>query len=403
MLMPSRHTLRIDVRRTITGSLLASCIACSSALEPRPDTSSNAPEGGDLLGAGAGADLAGGADDGSGFQTCVGQTAGAESAPTVLELIVDTSGSMNEDAPGAVRGSKWEATRRALLQAIDRMPASTAVGVLFYPDLDGGNNGNNDADDDDDGPCFDRELDVPLRLLEPTGSQQRQQIRRAFQDQNPRGGTPTHDAYLFGVQELQSSALPGPRFAVVITDGVPTFALDCDRSGRDQDNAVDPGPLVPAAAGALAQGTKTFVIGSPGSDGARESLSRMAEAGGSARPGCSHDGPTYCHFDMTEERDFAAALAEALGQIAGLALSCAYDIPSPPNGGEIDLAKINVLYSPQGGQPEVITQSPGQGCAQGWQYSQDQSQVLLCGDTCARVRDADGSLTLEFGCATRIR
>jgi hypothetical protein len=129
----------------------------------------------------------------------------------------------------------------------------------------------------------------------------------------------------------------------------------------------------------------------------------MAEAGGSARPGCSHDGPTYCHFDMTEERDFAAALAEALGQIAGLALSCAYDIPSPPNGGEIDLAKINVLYSPQGGQPEVITQSPGQGCAQGWQYSQDQSQVLLCGDTCARVRDADGSLTLEFGCATRIR
>jgi integrase len=34
--------------------LLAGCIACSSSLESKPDTSSNTPEGGNLLGAGAG-------------------------------------------------------------------------------------------------------------------------------------------------------------------------------------------------------------------------------------------------------------------------------------------------------------------------------------------------------------
>jgi hypothetical protein len=158
------------------------------------------------------------------------------------------------------------------------------------------------------------------------------------------------------------------------------------------------------AARSLSRGVRTFVIGSPGSDGARENLSRMAEAGGTATPGCSHDGPTYCHFDMTQTQDFATALADALGQIAGLALSCSYDIPSPPNGGQLDPAKVNVLFRPAGGQEEVVAQSPSQSCSEGWQFSQDGSQVLLCGSTCTRVRNADqGSLTLQFGCATTLR
>ncbi|HTV24779.1 MAG TPA: hypothetical protein VMG12_39070, partial [Polyangiaceae bacterium] len=69
----------------------------------------------------------------------------------------------------------------------------------------------------------------------------------------------------------------------------------------------------------------------------------------------------------------------------------------------LDPAKINVLYSAAGGAPEVIARSPGDTCSQGWQYSADQSQVVLCGDTCARVRDGNGTLNLEFGCATRLR
>jgi hypothetical protein len=149
---------------------------------------------------------------------------------------------------------------------------------------------------------------------------------------------------------------------------------------------------------------RTFVIGSPGSEGARESLSRMAEAGGTAVPGCSHTGPKYCHFDMTEERDFAAALADALGQIAGLALSCNYDIPAPPNGATLDPTKVNVLFQATGSEPELLRQSGAGRCTEGWQYSQDQSQIELCGATCDRVRGtANGSLSLSFGCSTQIR
>jgi hypothetical protein len=391
----------VDLRATImlVGAMLVIVQACSSSI----NDSGNESRAGVFDGTGSGADFGDSLDDGTGAgfdgnSACAGETAGAEVLPTVLQLIVDTSGSMDDDAPGRVRGSKWEATRNALLSAIDKMPATTAVGVVFYPDVD-----DDDDDDENQNACFDRETDVPLRALDNVGSQQRAQIQRAFQNQNPQGGTPTHDAYQFAVQGLETVNLPGARFAVLITDGIPTFTLGCDDSNRGQDNAVDSGPLVTEAAQSLSRDVRTFVIGSPGSEGARENLSRMAEAGGTAAPGCSHTGPRYCHFDMTETQDFATALADALGQIAGLALSCSYSIPSPPNGGQLDPTKVNVLFRPAGGQEEVIGQSPGSSCTEGWQFSQDGAQVLLCGTTCDRVRDAEGSLTLQFGCATTLR
>jgi len=400
--MSSIKSRTVRLRSGFVSAVCISVGACSSSLDsPAGASSSVDPLAGSGDGSGAGfGDAIGSSGGFDPNAACAGQTAGAEISPTVLQLIVDTSGSMDEDAPGPVPGSKWEATRRAVLAAVEQMPAATAVGVVFYPDTP---DDDDDDDDDDQDSCLDRQVDVPLRLLDAPGSAQRQQIRSAFQDQDPDGSTPTHDAYAFGLQGLEASTLPGARFAVVITDGIPTFSLGCDDSGRNDDREVDSSPLVAEAAQSLARGTRTFVIGSPGSEGARENLSRMAEAGGTAAPGCSHTGSAYCHFDMTEAQDFAGALADALGQIAGLALSCSYDIPAPPSGVQLDPSKVNVLFRAVGGQDEVIAQSPGQSCTEGWQYSQDGTQVLLCGSTCDRVRDADGSLTLLFGCATSIR
>jgi hypothetical protein len=307
-----------------------------------------------------------------------------------VELLVDTSLSMDERAPGSNR-SKWIETRRVMLDAIDLMPRTTSVGVVFYPDVEVG------AD-----PCFDSEADVAVAALGSSTSQQRSRIRDAFERENPRGSTPTHDAYRYALDELAAAPGVGQRFLVLITDGVPTYALGCEGSGQQQDPA-DPTPLIPEAASALGRGIKTFVIGSPGSEGARRSLSQMAEAGGTASDGCSSDGrPHYCHFDMTQEDDFAQALRDALASISGIALSCAYDIPEPPSGGTLDLTKVNVVFKPPGADRELIPQSPAGTCADGWQYSADQSQVLLCGDTCDRVSSSTGQLSLEFGCTTRV-
>jgi hypothetical protein len=272
------------------------------------------------------------------------------------------------------------------------MPGDTSVGVVFYPNVPG-----NTAM-----PCFDQRAAVGLARLDAAG--QRQQIRRAFGNQDPNGGTPTHDAYLYAVDQLAGSSAIGSRFLVLITDGIPTYELGCDISGRQgPDSAVDASPLVGEAARALARGVRTFVIGSPGSEGARESLSRMAEAGGTAQAGCSHTGPNFCHFDMTQASDLASGLDDALTAISGLALSCSYAIPDAPLGAVLDPTKVNLLFTPAGGQLELIGQSPNGGCSEGWQYSEDQSQIRLCGSTCERIRNSEGTLDLQFGCSTQVR
>jgi von Willebrand factor type A domain-containing protein len=320
---------------------------------------------------------------------CVGQTAGTEAIPAVLQLVVDTSGSMDQDAPGG-KDSKWVVTRASLLDAIDELPNSTSVGVVFYPDVP-----------IDASSCFDSDTDVAIARLDAAGSSQRRLIGNAFARQSPDGGTPTHDAYRYAHQELAAAKVVGSRFAVVITDGNPTFSLGCVGTGLISD-PVDPTPLIAEAERAKAAGVSTFVIGSPGSEGARESLSRMAEAGGTARAGCSHDGPNYCHFDMTRSRDFAGDLKQALGTISGLALSCAYDIPAPPSGQTLDPERVNVQFTPRGGEAEVLARTSSGACSEGWQYSKDGQQVLLCGSTCDRVKGSDGDLSLVFGCATQV-
>src|SRR5262245_7935424 len=134
------------------GVVLGLALACSSS-EPKEDDGdglgSQTPlfGDGDLMGPDFGTDP----DDpnGGGSEGCVGQTAGTEAVPAVLQLVVDTSGSMDQDAPGS-RDSKWVITRQALLGAIDEMPANTSLGVVFYPDVP------ITAD-----TCFDNQADVP--------------------------------------------------------------------------------------------------------------------------------------------------------------------------------------------------------------------------------------------------
>jgi hypothetical protein len=392
--MNSLATKRPSAASTLVWLALVGLTACSSKSSP-PDERSNES----LLGVngpifGEGDEGAGSRSDVPGYfdgQACAGQTAGAEAAPSVLQLVVDTSGSMDQDAPGA-RGSKWTATRSALLEAIGDMPEDTSVGVVFYPNVQ-----NNDAQ-----PCIRRQTAVPLAELAGNGSQQRQLIQRAFQRQRPSGGTPTHDAYEYAITDMLGSDAIGSRFIVLITDGIPTYSLGCVGTGQP-DDPVDSTPLIDAARAAVAGGMRTFVIGSPGSEDGRESLSRMAEAGGTARAGCSHTGPNYCHFDMTRERDLSAGLTNALGIIAGVALGCRYSVPQAPDGATLDPGKVNVLFTAPTGVEELIGQSLDDGCSEGWQYSEDQSQIRLCSNTCERVQASEGSLTLQFGCATELR
>jgi len=399
-------------RRALRGGLVVLCaggvLACGSGneaetvLEPLGrDTSPNGAAGASVLlppaeglpaGAGGQVGLVGFVDDESGgTATCVDQFAELTERPPVIEFVVDTSGSMSwvagtERLPGAGEQSKWDITAQALVTAIAAMPDAAAVGISYYPNTGGGFD------------CFRPEVAAPIERLAP---EHRAQIEAANQGRTPVGGTPTHAAYEFGVEQLRSSTLQGSKFLVLITDGIPTYTLEC---GGDGQTRVDGAPLVDSVGEHFrADAISTFVIGSPGSEAAREELSEMAFLGGTGASGCENV-PGSCHFDMTGDQDFSLALRGALGDIAEATVGCDYAVPPPPRGrARINLDDVSVVVESAGVTLREFGRASSAECESGWQYTSDRSSIVLCRSTCdelARLADEnpDVAVRVRFGC-----
>jgi hypothetical protein len=151
------------------------------------------------------------------------------------------------------------------------------------------------------------------------------------------------------------------------------------------------------------------LIGSPGTedngDGedSRPWMSRAAALGGTARSGCSLNGPDYCHIDLSQESDFAGALNAALARILGQIVSCSFELPAPPAGEMLNLSEINVIYSPgSGGDDHLIGRDDSPTCQDGWQLDSN-NRVILCPAVCDQVqRDPQGTVELLFGCASEV-
>ena len=327
---------------------------------------------------------------------CAGWSTEGEPLPAVLMLVVDVSGSMEEDAPGGGNDSKWEVTRDALSAAIDDLPDSASVGVLYYP------NGNTPVNDspDDASACIAVDEMVGINLL---GQAHRADLQQSLNDANTGNYTPTHDAYNYAYENgLAPYSSTAPKFMLLITDGAPTMSFGCVRGEQTEDMPTQ--PIIDNIASAAAQGIKTFIIGSPGSEESSESntdmrpwLSQAAVAGGMANPGCSPNGPDFCHMDMTQEPDFAAALAQGLGSVASQIATCTYAIPAAPPGQAIDQGAVNLIVHSSSGAVLVLPDGQGD-CSEGWRY--DNGNVQLCEATCAAVQaDATARVELLFGCA----
>jgi hypothetical protein len=409
---------------TATGLLLA--LACGSDDDGGSGFGAGAASGASgtagALGTGAdgnGIDLGGGGTAGKGKSgaledggledlreaACAGWQAEPEPLAVVLQLVVDNSGSMLRAAPGTT-DSKWEVTREALREALSALPGSTSVGVLYYPNR--ATSSSRSARPAS--ACVATDDLVPISALGAPTSAHRALIDDSLDaaDPNENGGTPTHDAYNVALESLGASQAIGTRYMLLITDGQPTFSENCVGTGRVA-NPVDEAPIVAAIASARDAGIRTFVIGSPGSEenaatmaDARPWLSRAAEAGDTQGAECAHAGPNFCHFDMTQEPDFGAALRAALAKIAGSIVSCDYELPAPPPGETLERGNVNVVHTAGSGTMALIPQSTTAECTEGWQYSPDQRRVVLCDATCQRVQaDPEARLELLFGCATR--
>jgi hypothetical protein len=259
--------------------------------------------------------------------------------------------------------------------------------------------------------CVNTDAMIPVDYLGMRGSHQRYVIQQSLASTEPttQEGTPTLDAYLVALQELGSTTLGGSRQILLITDGQPTFAEGCIGTGTP-DVPVDESPIIDAIGAAKRAGISTFVIGSPGSEqgaitgeDARPWLSRAAQAGGTARPGCSNNGPRYCHFDMVEEPNFGAGLTDALDEIGGSLTRCDMPLPTPPANERLDPSKVNVVLTAGSGQESLLERDDSPGCTDGvgWQYNGDHDRITLCSSTCNAVRSDPGAkLEVLVGCAS---
>lgn len=344
---------------------------------------------------------------------CTGWTFEPELQPSVLQFIIDVSGSMDLPPEGGSE-TKWVTTREALRDTAETLPGTISVGAVYYPNMDTEVNCNGGDNPCDPGPpvdpsnCVNADTILDVAALGPAGSVQRTAFFDSLDDANPAGGTPTHDAYNIAKAELDASDAIGQRFLLLITDGQPTFLEGCSGSGY-RVQPVDEQPIIDAIAVAHDDGVRTFVIGSPGSeenadtgDDARPWLSRAAIEGGTAASGCDENGPNFCHFDMSEETDFSTALRSALASIIGQITSCTIPVPEAPEDKMLDPAAVNVILTPFDEPAEVIGRTSESDCQDGWSYEDGSSSAItLCENTCLRLRENSRSgIELLFGCAT---
>jgi hypothetical protein len=323
-----------------------------------------------------------------------------EREQALLMMVLDVSNSMS--APFGSTGSRWDAERPILNEAINTMPSTIALGALYYPNM---------ATPAGTQPrpasaCVNTQALIPVNLLGAPDSRHRGRIQRslATMQPNPQAGTPTLDAYLVGLSALGSSTLEGSRQMLLITDGQPTFAEGCVGTG-DMSSSVDPGPVISVVDAARRAGVRTYVIGSPGSEGAsfnggdsRSWLSAAAEAGGTARSNCSHEGPRYCHFDLVSEPDLAGGLRSALSDIEERMMRCEFFFTDDRD--LLGQYALNLVLTTEDGKQSLLPTAPSENCTQGWHYSDDKQRVVLCENTCAALRGHNQAVLefLFFGC-----
>jgi len=124
-------------------------------------------------------------------------------------------------------------------------------------------------------------------------------------------------------------------------------------------------------------------------------------------------GPVYVELaTLTKGKAFSVCepnyepVFQAIGKAIATSVACEVAVPAPPAGETFDPAKVNVVYKDSGGGSTVVPQDTSADCyggANGWQYSSDGTKILLCGTACAAAKSDPGAvISVQFGCKTII-
>jgi hypothetical protein len=342
----------------------------SAAAGGGTSTGGGLPGGG--TSAGGGTSIPGGGSGGAAPSDCVSEVRAAEQIQVDLFIMMDRSGSMV--GVGSTNGNIWVPIGTAVGDFV-LLPeaAGLGVGIQFFP-----------LGDDS---CDVNLYATPAAPIAPLPGNA-DAIRSAIINAGPdRGRTPTLPAMQGAMQYAQSWATQSGHQVVVVltTDGEPNVC----------NSTVDAVSQVAAQGFSGAPSIQTYVIGIGNVAG----LNQIATAGGT-------DAAIIVQADPALA---SQQFMDAMNSIRGSAqIPCEYTIPEPPAGQDLDFQKVNVTFSVNGSDTDVLYVPDGTQCDAdgGWHYDDPSAptKILLCPATCTVAEtQVDAQMSVGLGCATKVR
>ena len=238
---------------------------------------------------------------------------------------------------------------------------------------------------------------VEIGVLPENGSN----LVDSLMNANPTGLTPTGVALVGAIAQARARALANPThrvIALLATDGLPT---DCvPPAVTTLDEAVDAVALEASDGVSMTPSVPTYVIGvfSPEEPEAMPKLDQIAQAGGTDRA-----------FIVDATADVSQQFLDVLAQIRAGSLACEFQLPTPPEGEELDPMLVNVDLTRASGATETLAfVGDASGCGQvelEWYYEAGaggEMTINTCASTCQQLQaEKDATVQIRIGCPTR--
>jgi len=240
--------------------------------------------------------------------TCVATMPMATNVPPDILIVLDRSGSMNEDLTGMSCGnagcgatSKWTVTTTALASYLPTVEATVNLGLKLFAS---GSNSCNVSNMAEIGPRANNAAAINTLLMTT----------------RPGSSTPTTAAVTNAAAYLKTLTDVNPKFILLVTDGIPTCGKAMCAAGVNTggDNAqCDDANAIAAVKAVHDMGISTFVLGvgtsaSPGD----ATLSQMAMNGGYPR----NASPAYYPIDKPDD------LTAAFQAVTGMVSKCFFSV-----------------------------------------------------------------------------
>jgi len=277
--------------------------------------------------------------------------------PTI-QLVVDQSGSMDEDFGGI---SRWTAVETTLLDpgngVVTDLQSYVRFGVSLYTS--------------DDSTC------PRVQQLTPQ-LDAADEIDTFLGAAAPDGETPTGESLPLVTELLLDDVWEGDKVIVLATDGEPD-SCSVPRPETDEEIAEVRGLAVSAVEAAYAQGIRTFVI-SVGTEVGQEHLQALANAGIGAGVGAT--APYYTALD-------AEGLTAAFQTVIAGIRSCSLDLE----------AELQPEFAPSC-SVTINDQTVALDDPNGWTLRDDHTSIALQGESCRQIQEGVVSIEMTCTCET---